>query len=80
MKRDEILATVLRISKDVISDLKDGDIDVNKPYRDLGINSLNLMEILVGAMKELKIKIPADQLASVGTISGLVDEFVKASA
>jgi len=80
MKRDEILATVLRIGNDVLPELKDGDIDVNKSYRDLGINSLDLMEILVRTMRELKIKVPAGRLTSISTINGLVDEFVKASA
>ena len=73
------MATVIRIGKEVVADLREGDLDLNKSYRDLGINSLDLMEILVRAMKELKIKIPADQLSQVNNVNGLVDLFAKAS-
>jgi acyl carrier protein len=79
MKRDEINATVLRIGAEIVPELRNREIDTNKSYRELGINSLDLMEILAAAMKELKTKIPSAQLSEVNTIDGLVDLFVKAS-
>jgi acyl carrier protein len=79
MKREEILTTLLKIGKEVVPELRNGEVDINKSYRELGVNSLDLLEILSAAMKELKVKVPSAQLSSVNSINGLVDLFVKAS-
>lgn len=79
MDRNQILATLLRISGEVVPDFKNVKVDPVKSYRELGINSMDLMEILAKAMKELKTKLPSDQLSGVSDLDGLVDLFVKAS-
>jgi acyl carrier protein len=80
VKREEILTRLLRIGRQIVPELGDGEIDTSKSYRDLGISSLDLMEILAAAMKELKIKIPSAELSEVTTLNGLADTFVKFSA
>lgn len=79
MTRKEILPSLLKICKEAVPELGNGEIDPNKTYRELGINSLDLMQILTVAMKELKTKIPTAQLSEVTTLNGLADLFVKAS-
>lgn len=80
MNKEHALATLLRIGKETVPELGDDATDSNKTYRDLGINSLDLMQILAAAMKEMKTKIPSDQLSGVATLNGLADLFVKFSA
>ncbi len=80
MKREEITATLLKICRQIVPELGDAEIDTSKSYRELGINSLDLMEILAAAMKELKIKIRSAELSEVISLNGLVDLFVKFSA
>jgi len=80
MQREEILARLMRISKETLPYLADDELDVNKSYRDLGINSLDLMDILTAAMKEFKVKIPREELSQINTICGLADAFAKATA
>ena len=80
MKREEILATLIRIAQETMSELVVEEIDLNQSYRDLGIDSLDLIDILTAAMKEFKIKIPTGELAQVNTFNGLADVFVKAAA
>jgi len=79
MKREEVLSKLLKICKEAVPELGGGKLDPNKTYRELGINSLDLMQILTVAMKELKAKIPTAQLSEVTTLNGLADLFVKAS-
>jgi len=79
MQREEILAKLIRIGRETVPEFQDAEFDPNKSYRDLGINSLDLMQILTVAMKELKTKIPTAQLSEVTTLNGLADLFVKAS-
>jgi len=80
MQREEILAKLIRIGRETVPELQDAEFDPNKSYRDLGINSLDLMDILAAAMKEFKVKIPRDEISQITTINGLVDAFVKATA
>ncbi len=44
----------------------------NKSMLDLGANSLDIVEIVTNTMRELKIKIPRDELAAINTMQGLV--------
>lgn len=43
------------------------------PIADLGLDSLNLLEIIGEMEKEFRIRIPDDQLVGISTVSQLVD-------
>ncbi|MEZ4390138.1 MAG: acyl carrier protein [Polyangiales bacterium] len=43
------------------------------PIADLGLDSLNLLEIIGEMEKEFRIRIPDDQLVGITTVSQLVD-------
>ncbi len=64
------------LKKHIISQLEDeveaDDIIIDKSMLDLGANSLDIVEIVTNTMRELKIKIPRDELASIDTMKGLV--------
>ena len=44
-------------------------------FADYGANSLDIVEIVSGTMRELKIKIPRTELSDIHNISGLIDKF-----
>lgn len=77
MKRDEVLSIVVKNIKEIIPEMKDEEIDMNKSYRELDINSLDLVEIVSASMNELKIKIPMNELANIKNTGGLVDVIFK---
>jgi polyketide biosynthesis acyl carrier protein len=59
-----------------IEDVKETDLDPKKSMKDLGANSLDIIEVVSCSMRELNIKIPRSELADIKTIDELVDKFV----
>lgn len=57
-------------------EVEEADITINKSMFDLGANSLDVVEIVTNTMKELKIKIPREDLAEVEDMRGLVSMMV----
>ncbi|MGZ3883687.1 MAG: phosphopantetheine-binding protein [Bacteroidia bacterium] len=55
-------------------------IDPAKKFTDYGANSLDIVEIVSGAMRELKVKIPRTELSDIQNISGLIDKFEQFAA
>ncbi len=78
MTRDEVLAVVVKNVKEIVPELEKAGVDLNKTYRELDINSLDLVEIVTGTMRELKAKIPINELTTVKTTNDLVDKLFKA--
>lgn len=78
MTRDEVLTAVMKNVKELVPELETAGVDLNKTYRELDINSLDLVEIVTGTMRELKIKIPINELTTVKTPNNLVDLLFKA--
>lgn len=75
----EILAVIethLKKSVDGITE----SIDPEKKFMDYGANSLDIVEIVSGSMRTLKIKIPRTELAEIQNIRGLVETFEKYAA
>jgi polyketide biosynthesis acyl carrier protein len=76
MTREEVLAVVVKNIKAVIPELEKG-VDLNKSNRELDINSLDLVEIITATQRDLKVKIPINELATVQTTNALVDKLFK---
>ena len=62
--------------------LEDVEIDPSNSLRDLGANSLDIVEIVSASMRELGVRIPRTQLADLKNINELTDllHTVKAKA
>lgn len=74
MNREEVMGVLKsHILDQLEGEIEDGDIDPEKSMLDLGANSLDVVEIVTNTMRELKIKIPRDELAKIKNINGLVD-------
>ena len=47
--------------------------------KDLGINSLDIVEVVSCSMRELKVKVPRSELSKLTNIDGLVDLLYRVS-
>lgn len=77
MTRDEIIEMITDELAKNLDDLEREDLDPDISMRDLGVNSLDLIEVVQAVMRELNIKVPRSQLADIETIGGLADKFAK---
>jgi acyl carrier protein len=71
--REEVLEVVLRHLVDTVEELEDVEIDPSQSMKDLGANSLDMVEVVSCSMRELKVKVPRAQLNSLANIDALVD-------
>jgi len=74
MERAAILEVIEKHLKKSIAGITE-TIDADKKFTDYGANSLDIVEIVSGSMRELKIKIPRTELSEIENISGLIDKF-----
>ncbi len=65
------------IMEQLEDEVDEKDIQINKSMLDLGANSLDIVEIVSNTMRELKIKIPRDELAKINTMEGLVEKMAE---
>ncbi len=73
MTREDVLAVVKKHILDISEDLTEDQIDPVKSMKDLGINSLDIVEVVSGSMRELKVKVPRTELSKLTNIDALVD-------
>ena len=75
MEREEIFKVIEKHLMKSVAGITE-KIDPEKKFTDYGANSLDIVEIVSGAMRELKIKIPRTELSDIQNINGLIDKFV----
>lgn len=75
MERQEILAVIEKHLLKSVPGITE-KVEEQKTFMDYGANSLDIVEIVSGSMRELKIKIPRTELSEIKNIAGLVDKFV----
>ena len=73
MDREQVAAVVIKHLIDVVGDLKASDIDMSRSMKDFGANSLDMVEVVSCAMRELKVKVPRSELSKLTNMDGLVD-------
>lgn len=67
---------LLQRFQSIASKIAERDIPLktaDTPISDLGLDSLNLLEIIGEMEKEFRIRIPDDQLVGINTVAQLVD-------
>lgn len=74
--REQILLVVKKHIVDTLEDVEEEKIDPTKSMKELGANSLDIVEIVSCSMRELKVKVPRSELAKLTNISELVDLLV----
>ena len=73
MTREGVLEVVKKHICDISEDLSAEKIDPARSMKDLGINSLDIVEVVSCSMRELKVKVPRSELSKLTNINGLVD-------
>src|ERR1700722_14407215 len=71
--REHVYAVVKRHLLETIDDLREDQIDPVRSMKDLGANSLDIVEVVSLSMRELKVKVPRAELARLTNFDGLVD-------
>jgi len=71
--RDDVLAVVKRHLVDTVEGIDSAQVDPAKSMKDLGANSLDIVEVVSCSMRELKVKIPRAELNKLTNIDELVD-------
>jgi acyl carrier protein len=77
MTKDKVLDVVRNHIIDTLDDIDEKDIDPTKSMKDLGANSLDIVEIVSCSMRELKVKVPRSELSKLTNITELVDLLYK---
>lgn len=73
MSREHVLEVVKRHLVDTIEELEGVEIDPARSMKDLGANSLDIVEVVSCSMRELKVKVPRSELNSLENINQLVE-------
>ena len=71
--REKVLEIVKENLVDTIEELEGVEIDPARSMKDLGANSLDIVEVVSCSMRELKVKVPRAELNSLENIDQLVD-------
>jgi acyl carrier protein len=73
MTREHILSAVTKHLANAVDGVDAAAIDGAKSMKDYGANSLDIVEVVSSAMRELKIKVPRSEMNKLTNIDGLVD-------
>ncbi len=71
--REQILEVVKKHVLATVDGLAETNFDPSRSMRDLGANSLDMVEVVSCAMRELKVKVPRSELNKLTNVDGLVD-------
>jgi acyl carrier protein len=72
MTREEVQAVVAKHLAASVDGLDANTIDPMRSMKDYGANSLDIVEVVSGAMRELKVKVPRTELNKLTNVDGLV--------
>ena len=79
MTKEKIVTVIKKHIIENIDDVDAKDIDTSKTMKDYGANSLDMIEVVSGSMRELEIKIPRATLVDIKNIDELIDLFYEHS-
>ena len=71
--KEEIIDIVKEHLMDNLEDLEDAEFDPDKSMKDMGANSLDIVEVVSCTMRDLKIKVPRSELSKLENVTQLVD-------
>jgi acyl carrier protein len=77
MTRDEVAQIIENNMIEHLDGIEKEDLEMAESFRDLGANSLDMLDIVTSTMRELDIKIPRSELADVESVDQLADKFME---
>ncbi len=73
MSRDHVQQTVLKYLTRAVDGLDPATVDCGRSMKELGANSIDIVEVVSSSMRELRIKIPRAELNTLKNVDDLVD-------
>ena len=73
MDRSEVLAVICKHIQQNVHGLDGATVDTERTLASYGASSLDIVEIVSGSMRELRVKVPRTELAKLKKIDELVD-------
>lgn len=73
MSKSEIFETIVRHVREVMPHLQDVALQPSDSLRDLGANSIDRADIVIGVMEELSLEIPRIELLTPNNLGELAD-------
>lgn len=80
MTRGQIFDVVRANIERIVDGVDAAGITEDDSMRDLGADSLQIVEVVSRSMKELRVRVPRTELSRAGNLKDLVDLFEKAVA
>jgi acyl carrier protein len=80
MTRDQIFAVVRANIVNIVEGVPPEAVSEDVSMRDLGADSLQIVEVVSRSMKELRLKVPRTELSRASNLRDLLDLFEKAAA
>ena len=76
--KEEILKIIKQHLADNVDDMDEAKFDPARSMKDMGANSLDIVEVVSCTMRDLKVKVPRAELAKLTNVNELVDLLHKA--
>jgi acyl carrier protein len=73
MTREQVMSVVTKHLANAVDGVDAASIDGARSMKDYGANSLDIVEVVSSAMRELKVKVPRSEMNKLTNIDGLVD-------
>jgi acyl carrier protein len=77
MQKEDVLKVIEKHLMRSVGEMPEVGFDPSKKLSDYGANSLDIVEIVSGAMREMKVRIPRPELSDIKNIEGLADKFME---
>ena len=71
--KEDILDIIKEHLMDNLEDMDEAEFDADKSMKDMGANSLDIVEVVSCTMRDLKVKVPRAELSKMETVIQLVD-------
>jgi acyl carrier protein len=69
VSKEHILSVVKKHLMDILEDIEEDQIDPDQSMKELGANSLDIVEVVSCSMRELKVKVPRSELNKLQNIT-----------
>lgn len=71
--RQDVFAVVKKHLTDIVEEIDPAHVTDEASMKDLGANSLDIVEVVSCSMRELEVRVPRSELQTLTNIGGLVD-------
>ncbi len=73
MNREAVKSVVVKHLAAAVDTIDASKVDTSMSMKDLGANSLDIVEVVSAAMRELKVKVPRSELSKLTNVDQLID-------